>query len=67
MAANPLDTDFHRRVAKRLKQETDEEMARLASGALEYHDYKTKCGRIKALSDVAEWCEQIESDMNQGR
>ena len=64
---NPLDTEFHRRIAKRLDEEIEREDAVLRSGALEYPDYKRICGRIKALSDVKEFCDEIESAINQGK
>ncbi len=64
---NSLDTDFHRRIAQRLDEETEREIIALASGVLEYHDYKRICGRIKALQDVKDWCADIEKLMSQGK
>ena len=64
---NSLDTEFHRRIAKRLEVAASEEMQALASGALDHLDYKRVCGRLKAIQDVAEWCDEIETAMNEGK
>ena len=42
-------------------------MHALASGLLEHLDYKRVCGRLKAFQEVAELCQQIETDINQGK
>ena len=62
-----LDTEFHRRLANMLKEITDGEMRSLASGALEHLEYKRTCGRLKAFQEVVELCDQIETDINQGK
>ena len=64
---NSLDTQFHRRLAKRLDDEIQNETRTLASGLLDHLDYKRVCGRLNALQDVAEMCAAIESDINQGK
>ncbi len=64
---NSLDTQFHRRLAKRLDDEIHSQTHTLASGALDHLDYKRVCGRLNALQDVAEMCAAIESDINQGK
>ncbi len=64
---NPLDTEFHRRLAARLDEEIARESAGLISGALDHLSYMRTCGRIKALMNAKEWCEAIESEMNQGK
>lgn len=64
---NSLDTDFHRRLAKRLDEEAQAEVTNLATGYLDHLEYKRVCGRLKALQDVAGWCKEIESSINQGK
>ena len=62
-----LDTEFHRRLAKQLNEATDVEIRTLASGALDHYQYKNTCGRLKAFQEVAEMCQQIEDNINQGK
>lgn len=62
-----LDTEFHRRLAKQLAESIGDEMRALASGALEYPEYKRVCGRLKAFQEVTEMCKQIEDNINQGK
>lgn len=64
---NSLDTEFHRRLAKRLNDELQERTVNLSSGALDHPEYKRICGNIKALKDVLEWATEIESLMNEGK
>ena len=45
----------------------DGEMHNLASGALDHYQYKNTCGRLKAFQEVAEMCQQIEDNINQGK
>ena len=62
-----LDTEFHRRLASRLNEAMEDETRALASGLLEHLDYKRVCGRLKAFQEVAEMCQQIEDNINQGK
>ncbi len=64
---NSLDTEFHRRLAKRVSEEIQGRTVSLTSGALDHPEYKRICGNIKALTDVLEWAAEIESDMNGGK
>lgn len=64
---NSLDTEFHRKLRQRL----DEAQAGIApsvlSGAMDHDEYKRQCGHLSALKQVGDWCDQIESDMRQGK
>ena len=62
-----LDTEFHRRLGNMLNDIISDEMRTLASGALEHLEYKRTCGRLKAFQEVVEICDQIETDINQGK
>ena len=44
-----------------------DETRSLASGLLDHLDYKRICGRLKAFQEVAEMCDQIEDNINQGK
>ncbi len=62
-----LDLEFHRRLAKRIAEETDGEMNSLKSGALPVDAYHRKCGTIRAYEDMKEWCRQIEHNIAEGK
>lgn len=65
--SSPLDTEFHRRIARRLDEELDRLTMSLRSGVLDHLEYKRVCGYIKGLSDVQDWCGEIEHNINQGK
>lgn len=64
---NTLDTEFHRLVRKRIDDERDGRVVAIISGQLDEPEYKRQCGFLQALKQVADWCDQIESDMRQGK
>lgn len=64
---NSLDTEFHRRLVRKLSEQISERTVSLTSGALDHSEYKRICGNIKALNDVLEWAAEIESEMNEGK
>lgn len=64
---NSLDTDFHRRLKKKLDEAEAEQSANITSGAMDFAEYKRQCGQLQALRDVRDWCKEIESNMSQGR
>lgn len=64
---NPLDTEFHRRLSRKLGEELNDRTTKIVSGVLDHLDYKRESGYIRALKETIEWCAEIESDMNQGK
>lgn len=62
-----MNQEFASRLLAKIAEATQAEVNMLAAGGLEYPDYKRVCGRIKAFSDVAEWCEEIKADIDQGK
>lgn len=64
---NSLDTEFHRRLIRRIDEEAAHDVEGLLSGTMDHLDYKRVCGRIRALSDVKVWAEEIETQMNEGK
>lgn len=64
---NSLDTDFHRRLKKRLTEESTHQSEAIDSGQMDFPEYKRQCGRLQALKEVGEWCAEIESNMSQGK
>ena len=64
---NPLDTEFHRRFHKQADEEIASILETLASGHLDHLEYKRVCGRLKAIQDAQAWCEEIETNMNEGK
>lgn len=64
---NPLDTEFHRRLKKRLEEDLTSRIENLSSGALDHLNYMRVCGAIRAIRDVLDICKETESDMNQGK
>jgi hypothetical protein len=64
---NSLDTEFHRRLKKKLAEEATQQSVNIDSGAMDFPEYKRQCGRLQALREVGEWCKEIESNMSQGK
>lgn len=62
-----LDIHFHQRIVKKLKEETDEHIQNLASGALDHERYKDACGYLRALRDIAAWCQEVSDQLEKGR
>ncbi len=64
---NSLDTDFHRRLVKRLGEVIQSDTTSLATGYLDHLEYKRVCGRLQAFQGVIELCTEIESQITQGK
>ena len=64
---NSLDTDFHRRLDKRLDAMVAECLGRIATGVLEHPNYKRECGYLRALQDMKDEAAQIEQSMQEGK
>lgn len=64
---NSLDTEFHRRFVAHVDEAISNNSGAILSGTLDHLEYKRISGYIKALSDVKEWCGDIEKSMNEGK
>ncbi len=64
---NSLDTEFGRRLQKRLEEARVQQAGHILSGMMEHPDYKLAAGYWKALNDVATWCDEIDQQMRQGK
>ena len=64
---NTLDTEFGRRLDKRLEDVLTDKVKQIITGHMEHGDYKHACGYVKAIKDVAILCEEIDKDMRQGK
>ena len=64
---NSLDTDFHRRLKKKLDEEEAQQADYIIGGTLDLAEYKRQSGRINAIREVRDWCKEIESNMSQGK
>lgn len=64
---NPLDTEFHRRLLKRIEQQVVDDAAIILTGNLDPEEYKRRCGYLKALEDAKDWCADINQAMNEGK
>ena len=63
-----LNAHFSQRLRKKIEEIRGRKIDGMASGGLtSFEDYKRDTGYLKALDDVAAWCEQIESDLNEGK
>ena len=62
-----LNTQFRQRLVKRVDEELTNQINALLLGHLEHPEYKRACGSIKALQDVKAWCDEIESEINEGK
>lgn len=62
-----LDTEFHRRLSKKIEEEVASEMSHLKSGVLEFDNYKSTCGSIRAYEAVMAWCSEIEQAISEGK
>ncbi len=64
---NTLDTEFHRRLSKLLAEQREQRSQSVLTGAMDFPEYRRQCGYLKGLQDVADWCEEIETNMRQGK
>lgn len=62
-----LDQDFHRRLVKKIEETETDMMGSLRSGTLNIETYKSQTGYLRALDNVKEWCEDIESQIASGK
>ncbi len=62
-----LDTEFNRRLSRKLAEVEAQKLDQMRGGALDYDQYKQNSGYLMALSNIAEWCKQIEQDIAEGK
>lgn len=64
---NSLDTEFHRRLLKRVSEEFESKAGNVLSGLLDEGSYKRETGYLRALTEVKDWCAEIEDNMKEGK
>lgn len=62
-----IDTDFQRRLFKKLAEVEESKAQLILAGTMDDTTYKRETSYIRALSDVRDWCEEIQNDINQGK
>ena len=63
---NSLDTEFHRRILKKISDAYNAKAESVCSGALDHLTYKQASGYMLALRYIQDWCAEVETDMNKG-
>ena len=59
-----INDHFHRELDRVLVEKLDDRMVSLANGqALSYEEYRESVGYLRALNDVRQWCNDIESQI----
>jgi len=60
---HPADLRLMRLLSKRIREEMEDRTASIVNGALpDFATYRSRCGYLQALSDVMQWCEEIERE-----
>lgn len=60
---HPADLRLMRLLFKRIREEMEQRTAGVINGSVpDYAEYRSRCGYLRALSDVLEWCEDIERE-----
>lgn len=62
-----LDSEFYKRLSIRLTEMGDKIKVGICEGNLEDGYYKRQCGYLKALQDVSEVAQTIETNINEGK
>lgn len=62
-----VETEFHRRLMKKVNEEDATLTDHLRSGGLDFDMYRDKTGYLRALDHVREWCAEIEKQITEGK
>ncbi len=62
-----LDTEFHRRLQRKLAESESRHLEQMRAGGLDFEQYKQKSGYLQAIAHVGEWCKEIEANINEGK
>ena len=59
-----INDQFHRELDRVVVEKLDNQMVQLAQGAAPtYEGYREIVGYLRALSDVRQWCDDLEAQM----
>jgi len=64
---NTFQAEFHHRLRLKMDDYIRETTAAIVSGVLDQSDYKMRCGELRACEKIAEFCDEIQSDMTEGK
>lgn len=63
----PFEFTFANRLAAKIEEQNKLKTGHVRTGTLTDPDYRRTAGYLAALDDVMTWCQQIQSDLNQGK
>lgn len=62
-----LDTEFKRRLNSRIDERIADISNLVCDGSLDGNNYKDQCGYLRALRDIKNVAEEIETLINEGK